>query len=175
MSSILSREIQIPSGVSIDFEGCVLRTSGNKGVNEVLLPSLVLVKKGDNTLLLSINESSNFCLLETSVALIKNAIADANDGVVVKIKMIGVGFKAKVQGKFLSVFVGYSHDIFFLIPESINVSVQNDIEITIAGCDRQKVMLFAKTIHDVRKPEPYKGKGIFIDDEKVVRKEGKKK
>ena len=92
-----------------------------------------------------------------------------------RLKMIGVGFKASVNGNILRTYIGLSHDVCFLIPEGLKVVVANDVDITISGNNRNVVMQFAKTIRNMKKPEPYKGKGIFLNDEKIIRKEGKKK
>ena len=105
----------------------------------------------------------------------RQAVADVNNGVVSNLKMVGVGFKASVNGKFLNLYVGNSHDIVFLIPEGVKVQCTSETQISVSGCDREKVNSFVNYVRSVKKPEPYKGKGIFLNNEVVVRKSGKKK
>jgi large subunit ribosomal protein L6 len=92
-----------------------------------------------------------------------------------KLELVGVGFRAQVQGKTLNLTLGFSHPVTFLIPEGITMETPSQTEIVIKGIDRQKVGQIAAEIRDVRPPEPYKGKGVRYAGEKITLKEGKKK
>ena len=92
-----------------------------------------------------------------------------------KLEISGVGYRAAVDGKILNLQLGYSHDIKFAIPEDIQIVCESPTAITISGADRQRVGQIAAEIRGFRKPEPYKGKGIRYDEERILRKEGKKK
>jgi len=92
-----------------------------------------------------------------------------------RLEINGVGYRAAVQGKNLQLALGYSHDVIYPIPEGITIATPRPVEIVISGSDRQKVGQVAAEIRDYRPPEPYKGKGIKYSDERIFRKEGKKK
>jgi large subunit ribosomal protein L6 len=111
----------------------------------------------------------------TSRTLISNLIAGVTKGFEQRLEINGVGYRAAVQGKNLQIALGYSHDIVYPIPEGITIATPRPVEIIITGSDRQKVGQVAAEIRDYRPPEPYKGKGIKYSDERIFRKEGKKK
>ena len=106
-------------------------------------------------------------------ALINNMVVGVSDGFVKKLEIHGVGFKAAVQGKSVSLSLGYSHPINYAIPDQIKVTVEENTKITIEGPDRQVVGQVAAEIRSYYPPEPYKGKGVRYSDERVERKEGK--
>ena len=171
---MVKKQLKIIEGTKFDIKDGGIVVSGKLGNTEVDLNRLVEINI-DNGLCFKSLEDKDSGMLGTSYVLVKNAMSDLNTGVVAKLKMIGVGFKASVSGQFLRLYVGLSHDVFFAIPKDIKVVINNDTEITISGNNRGNVMQFARSVRDIKKPEPYKGKGIFLNDEKVVRKEGKKK
>jgi large subunit ribosomal protein L6 len=107
--------------------------------------------------------------------LIANLIAGVTKGFEQRLEINGVGYRAAVQGKILNITLGYSHDINYPIPEGITIATPRPVEIIISGADRQKVGQVAAEIREYRPPEPYKGKGIKYSDERIFRKEGKKK
>ena len=111
----------------------------------------------------------------TSRTLIANLIAGVSKGFERRLEINGVGYRAAVQGKNLQLALGYSHDIVYPIPEGITIATPRPVEIVISGADRQKVGQVAAEIRKHRPPEPYKGKGIKYSDERIFRKEGKKK
>jgi large subunit ribosomal protein L6 len=111
----------------------------------------------------------------TSRTLIANLIAGVSKGFERRLEINGVGYRAAVQGKNLQLALGYSHDIVYPIPEGITIATPRPVEIIISGADRQKVGQVAAEIREYRPPEPYKGKGIKYSDERIFRKEGKKK
>jgi len=174
MSRMVKKQLQVLDGVKLSKEGDNLVVSGKLGNASINFNNLTEVDLKDGLSFKSLVEKDEG-MLGTSYVLVKNAMNDLTNGVSANLKMIGVGFKASVSGKFLRVYIGLSHDVFFAIPDGLTVAVNNDTDITIKGNNRSKVMQFAMTIRNMKKPEPYKGKGIFLNGEKVVRKEGKKK
>lgn len=171
---MVKKELPIVEGTKISSNGSSVVVSGKLGSIDINLNQLVSVGT-EGGLSFKTLEDKDTGMLGTSYILVRNAMKDLTDGVVAKLKMVGVGFKANVSGKFLRVYIGLSHDVFFAVPQGIEVNVANDVEIEVKGNNREKVMQFARMIRDMKKPEPYKGKGIFLNGEKVVRKEGKKK
>ena len=171
---MVKKKLQVANGIKIEILDKCLQVRGKLGSESINLNGMVEVSCLDDVDLKTLEEKDTG-MLGTSYVLIKNAMKDLQDGVSAKLKMVGVGFKASVSGKFLRIYIGLSHDVFFAIPENLKVDVTNDTEIVITGNSRSKVMQFAMTIRNMKKPEPYKGKGIFLNDEKIVRKEGKKK
>jgi large subunit ribosomal protein L6 len=110
-----------------------------------------------------------------SRTLVANMVNGVADGFTRRLLISGVGYRAALDGKILNLQLGYSHDIKYAIPEDIEVRLDNPTSIAISGADRQRVGQIAAELRAFRKPEPYKGKGIRYDDEKIIRKEGKKK
>ena len=175
MSRMAKKQLLVRDGVNICVDnGCVV-VSGVRGTVRTNLGGLVSVAVRDREIILNLLKEKNFAMLGTAYILIKNAMDDVIDGFCVKLKMIGVGYKACVEGNFLRVCVGFSHYVYFRIPSTINVVVNDNVEISISGSNREDVVQFAKSVRAVKKPEPYKGKGIFYNDEKILMKEGKKK
>lgn len=174
MSRMVKKQLNVVDGVKITNTDGNLIVSGKLGSTKINLNKLVDVDVSNGLSFKSLEEKDTG-MLGTSYVLIRNAMKDLTDGFSASLKMIGVGFKASVSGKFLRVYIGLSHDVFFAIPEGVSVEVANDVDITIKGNDKSKVMQFARMIRDMKKPEPYKGKGIFLNGEKVLRKVGKKK
>ena len=174
MSRMIKKQMEVVEGTKFLTNDSSIVVSGKLGSIEIPLNKLVSVST-ENGLKFKSLEDKDFGMLGTSYMLVKNAINDLKNGVSAKLNMVGVGFKAAVTGKFLRLYIGLSHDVFFAIPDGISVEVANETEITIKGYDRCKVMQFAKAIRDKKKPEPYKGKGIFLNGEKIIRKEGKRK
>ena len=174
MSRIVKKHLVIPNGVKIEsLNGCT-SVSGKLGNLNIRLAG-VSTTVNSGKLGIQLSEKQDTCMLGTAYVLIKNAINDVQNGYSAKLNMVGVGFKAGVIGKFLRVYVGLSHDVFFAIPNGVTVNVSNETEIVINGNSKSVVNQFAMSVRNIKKPEPYKGKGIFFNNETVVRKEGKKK
>ena len=121
------------------------------------------------------NDAQSRAMWGTMTRNIKQAVIGVTEGFAKAMGMKGVGFKAVVKGKDLVLTAGYSHDVILPIPNGITVEIASATEFTVKGVDKQAVGMFADKIRKVRKPEPYKAKGIFYKDEKIIRKEGKKK
>ena len=110
----------------------------------------------------------------TMRALINNMVVGVTDGFEKKLNLVGVGYRAQVQGKSLNLQLGFSHPVEFAIPDGVTIEAPSQTEIVIRGADKQKVGQVAAEIRSMRPPEPYKGKGVRYHDERVVMKEAKK-
>lgn len=177
VSRVAKNPVKIPVGVDIKVNGQLITVKGKLGELTRTLHTAVTVTQGDNKLqMLPANElpESN-ALAGTTRAVIHNMVRGVHEGFQRKLVMVGVGYRAKVQGKTLNLTVGFSHSVDIEMPAGITVETPTVTEIIIKGADRQVVGQVAANIRAVRPPEPYKGKGIRYNDEHVVRKESKKK
>jgi large subunit ribosomal protein L6 len=177
MSRIGKKPIAVPSGVTANVEGQTVKVKGPKGALSVALHDDVAVKLEDGAIKVDPRFETKRALSQwgTSRTLISNLISGVTKGFERKLEINGVGYRAAVQGKNLQLALGYSHDVVYPIPEGITIVTPKPVEIVITGSDRQKVGQVAAEIREYRPPEPYKGKGIKYSDERIFRKEGKKK
>jgi len=177
MSRIGKKPVTIPSGVTATVEGQTVKMKGPKGQLQFVVHDDVEVKLDKNVVKVTPRAETNRAraLYGTARAQIANLVAGVTKGFEKKLEITGVGYRAAMQGKNLQLALGYSHDIVYPIPEGITIATPRPIEIVISGADRQKVGQVAAEIRKYRPPEPYKGKGIKYSDERVFRKEGKKK
>ncbi len=175
MSRIGKQPIQLPKGVEVSLSNCVVTVKGPMGSLTQDVFKEVDVKIEDNQVIVAVDEKmpngSAFHGLYRS--LINNMVTGVSQGFEKKLEMIGVGYKAAVKGPQLDVQVGYSHPTLLTIPEGLSVKVEKNTLITVSGTDKQKVGQFAADIRALRKPEPYKGKGIRLQGEFVRKKAGK--
>ncbi len=175
MSRIGKNPIDIPEGVQITIDGQVVKVKGPKGeLSQEVHPSIKIDQK-DNQLNFSIadenyKKANAFWGLYRS--LVNNMIVGVTEGFQKQLEVNGVGYKASSAGKQLTLNVGYSHPVEFEMPEGIEAKVEGNV-ITISGINKQQVGEVAANIRKVRKPEPYKGKGIKYIDEVIIRKVGK--
>ena len=176
MSRIGNRKIVIPEGVAINVENGIVTVKGPKGELTTNIPSDIEVKVEGNTLetLRSNDAIKTRAMHGTTNANINNMITGVTKGFEKGLEIIGVGYRFAVNGKKLVINAGYSHPVEIIIPDSLTVEANGNTEITVKGIDKALVGEFAANIRKVRKPEPYKGKGIRYKDEHVRRKEGKK-
>jgi large subunit ribosomal protein L6 len=177
MSRIGKRPVPIPSGITANVEGQTVKLRGPKGALSTVVPDDVDVKLDDGRIKVDPRNDTKRARARwgTSRTLIANLIAGVSKGFERRLEINGVGYRAAVQGKNLQLALGYSHDIVYPIPEGITIATPRPVEIVISGADRQKVGQVAAEIREYRPPEPYKGKGIKYSDERIFRKEGKKK
>ncbi|HEX3506038.1 MAG TPA: 50S ribosomal protein L6 [Xanthobacteraceae bacterium] len=177
MSRIGKRPIAVPSGVTANVEGQTVKVKGPKGALAVALHDDVEVKLDKGQIKIDPRSETKRARSQwgTSRTLVSNLIAGVTKGFEQKLEINGVGYRAAVQGKNLQLALGYSHDVVYPIPEGITIVTPKPVEILISGSDRQKVGQVAAEIREFRPPEPYKGKGIKYSDERIFRKEGKKK
>jgi large subunit ribosomal protein L6 len=177
MSRIGKKPIAVPSGVTANVEGQTVKVKGPKGALAVALHDDVEVKLDKGAIKIDPRFETKRARSQwgTSRTLVSNLIAGVTKGFEQKLEINGVGYRAAVQGKNLQLALGYSHDVIYPIPEGITIATPKPVEIVISGSDRQKVGQVAAEIREFRPPEPYKGKGIKYSDERIFRKEGKKK
>jgi large subunit ribosomal protein L6 len=177
MSRIGKKAVAVPSGITANVEGQTVKIKGPKGLLSVVLPDEVAVKLDGGQIKVDPRTETKRARAQwgTSRTLIANLITGVTKGFEQRLEINGVGYRAAVQGKNLQLALGYSHEINYPIPEGITIATPRPVEIVITGMDRQKVGQVAAEIRDYRPPEPYKGKGIKYSNERVFRKEGKKK
>jgi len=170
--------IAVPSGVDVEVAGQLVTVSGKQGKHSHSLPQEITAKLEGGKVVLSPRDKSKGVrrLWGTSRALINNMVSGVSKGFVVDLEINGVGYRAQLEGKNLNLQLGFSHDIKYPIPQGITIKVgEKQTTLSISGADRQKVGQVAAEIRGLRKPEPYKGKGIKYVSETIRRKEGKKK
>ena len=177
MSRIGKKTVAVPSGITANVEGQTVKVKGPKGALSFVVPDDVAVKLDGGQIKVDPRNETKRARSQwgTSRTLIANLIAGVTKGFEQRLEINGVGYRAAVQGKILNITLGYSHDINYPIPEGITIATPRPVEIIISGADRQKVGQVAAEIREYRPPEPYKGKGIKYSDERIFRKEGKKK
>lgn len=177
MSRIGKLPVEIVSGVKVALAGQEITVTGPKGTLKTQLPREVVVKQEDNKISVKpANDGKRAkAMWGLSRTLVQNMVTGTAQGYTVNLEMNGVGYKAALQGQKLKLSLGYSHDIDYVIPAGIKIEAPKPTELVISGADKQKVGQVAAEIRRYRKPEPYKGKGIKYSDEKIRRKEGKKK
>ena len=171
MSRLARNPINIPDDIKISLANNIISFDGKLGKSSSTLPDGIVVDLKDNLLYFS---GDNKALLGTVYANVKNEIIGNTKGFEKKLELVGTGYKANVSGKTLILALGYSHDINFQIPDGISVKVEKNL-VTVSGTSKQLVGQVAAEIKSFRKPEPYKGKGVRYEGEKIYRKEGKKK
>ena len=177
MSRIGRQPVSIPSGVKVDVKGTSLAVEGPKGkLQRDFRPELTLEYDEDSKAIKvdrKGNDRQSRALHGLTRALIANMIQGVTDGYEKKLEIVGVGYLAAVQGNKLQLRVGYANEVHKEIPKGLNVTCPSQNQVVIQGCDKQMVGQFAAEVRAVRKPEPYKGKGVRYDGEQVKIKPGK--
>lgn len=177
MSRIANAPVDLPSGVQVNIADGLVSVKGSNGSLDLQLHEMVNIVNEDNQLKLSAKNDSQQAVAMTGTfrALVNNMVTGVSTGFERKLELIGVGYRAKAQGKTLNLVVGYSHPIDYELPEGITAETPTQTEIVLKGADKQKLGQAAAEIREFRPPEPYKGKGIRYANERVFRKEAKKK
>lgn len=177
MSRIANYPVTVPNGVQVALAGAKISVKGPKGNLEQELHPLVKVTQEGT--LLKFKRTNDTTLARavsgTMRALVNNMVKGVSKGFEKKLTIIGVGFRAAVQGKKLNLTLGYSHPIVYEIPAGITIEAPDQTNLVVRGADKQLVGQVAAEIRAYRPPEPYKGKGVRYADEAVVKKEAKKK
>ena len=174
MSRIGQNPISLPEGVNVDINGTLVKVSGKKGVLEFNTDKNMEVFNSDGIVLVKrVSDSREHKSLHgTTRQMINNMVLGVSQGFTKELQIIGVGYQAQVQGQRLQLQLGFSHDIFFDMPDGITITA-NRTEVKVDGIDKQLVGAVAAKIRSFRPPEPYKGKGIRYKDEYVRSKQGK--
>lgn len=176
MSRIGKQPILIPDRVEVKLENRNILISGPKGELKQVLPDFVNVEIGDNQLKVSVNDSQikkQRSSWGTFARLIFNMTIGVTKGFEKKLELVGVGYRAQITDNILKLTIGFSHPVDFLIPKGVEIKLEQNI-IVVSGIDKQLVGEVAAQIRRLRKPEPYKGKGIKYSDEVIRKKAGKK-
>ena len=175
MSRIGLRPIELPEGVEVQLNGNTITVKGKNGELTRNLNPKIDVKVEDNEVVVARkNDSKESRMLHgTTRSIVNNMVEGVTNGLSKKLEIIGVGYRAQLQGKKLVLNLGLSHPVEFETPEGLEVEVPSNTEVIIKGADKEAVGALAANIRAVRSPEPYKGKGVRYEGEFVRRKEGK--
>ena len=175
MSRIGKMPIVIPAGVEVQVEGNVVTVKGAKGSASQAFNPAMNIKVEDNTIIVErpTDNKEHRSMHGLTRTLINNMVVGVSEGFKKELEVNGVGYRASMDGKNLVLNVGYSNPVVMVPTEGLTVEVAGTNKITISGTDKQVVGQFAAEVRKVRKPEPYKGKGIKYADEVIIRKEGK--
>lgn len=177
MSRVGKMPVVVPNGVDVSITGEKISVKGPLGAMSLPLTGQVLVKNDNGTLTFEVADDSreSNAMSGTVRALVSNMVNGVSKGFEKKLTLVGVGFRAQVQGNALNLSLGFSHPVVHEMPEGVSATMPSQTEIVIKGMDRQAVGQVAADIRAYRPPEPYKGKGVRYADERVVIKETKKK
>jgi large subunit ribosomal protein L6 len=177
MSRIGKKPVPVPTGVTVNLSGQNVSVKGPKGELKFVLVEHVLARLEDGKVAVNPRDETKIArsCWGMSRTMISNMMKGVTQGYSRSLEISGVGYRANVQGKVLQLNLGYSHDVNYAIPDGIEIKTPKPTEIVISGIDKQRVGQVAAEIREFRGPEPYKGKGIKYSDERIFRKEGKKK
>ena len=174
MSRIAKAPIVLPAGVELNVKGGEVNVKGPKGQLAIQLHPNVSLEQDDKNFVVKAASNSDTPMAGTYRSLVNNMVIGVTNGFEKKLNLVGVGYRAQVQGDKLTLALGFSHPVEYRAPKGITIETPTQTVIEIRGCDKQKVGQVASEIRAFRPPEPYKGKGVRYSDERVVRKEAKK-
>lgn len=174
MSRIGKLPIKVPSGVTITVDSDQITVAGGKGtLTQFTMPDITVKQEGEEVLVTRANDEPKVRAKHGLMrSLVNNMITGVSTGFSKKLEVNGVGFRVALAGNGLKLNLGFSHDVNYTLPQGITATVEQNV-ITITGIDKQQVGQVAAEIRALKKPEPYKGKGIKYIDERILRKSGK--
>jgi large subunit ribosomal protein L6 len=174
MSRIGKMPIKIPSGVTVEVDNDFITVNGPKGtLKQFTMPGIKVSIEDDQAVVSRANdEAENRARHGLMRSLVYNMVAGVSQGFEKKLEINGVGYRVQSQGADLKFNLGFSHDVIYKVPSTVEVKVEQNT-LTVAGSDKQQVGQIAAEIRALKKPEPYKGKGIKYADERIIRKSGK--
>jgi large subunit ribosomal protein L6 len=177
MSRIGKKAVSVPKGVTASVDGQTVKAKGPKGELSFVVVDQIALAMENGAIAVEPRDDSKLARSAWGMSrtMISNLFEGVTKGFERRLEINGVGYRAQVQGKNLQLGLGYSHDVIYPIPEGITIQCPKPTEIVISGANRQRVGQVAAEIRQFRKPEPYKGKGVKYAEEKIFRKEGKKK
>jgi large subunit ribosomal protein L6 len=177
MSRIGKKAVAVPSGVTASVDGQTVTMKGPKGALSYVVADDIAVAMDKGAIKVTPKSETKRAraMWGTSRTRVANLIAGVTKGFESKLEIVGVGYRAAVQGRNLQIALGFSHDVIFPIPDGITITTAKPTELLVSGIDKQKVGQVAAEIRAFRPPEPYKGKGVKYAGEYIFRKEGKKK
>jgi large subunit ribosomal protein L6 len=175
MSRIGKKPIPIPQGVKVQLDGLTVRAEGPKGKLSQMVPAGLTPKVADGTLVIerSGEDRRVRALHGLARALVANMVTGVKDGFERKLEIVGIGYRAQMQGKSIQLALGYSHPVIFPLPDGVTAEIDRQIAITLRGADKAVLGETAAKLRSLRKPDPYKGKCIRYAGEQVRRKVGK--
>jgi large subunit ribosomal protein L6 len=176
MSRIGKQPIPVPPGVKVAVDGGTVMVEGPKGKLSQAIPTSLSVRMDSNVL--TVARSSDHrtvrALHGLTRALLANMVRGVKDGFERKLDIVGIGYRAQLQGKNLQLALGYSHPVIYPLPDGVQAEVERQVSITLRGADKAVLGQVAAELRSLRKPDPYKGKGIKYAEEHIRRKVGKK-
>ena len=177
MSRIAKAPVNLPAGVEVSVKGSTITVKGSKASLTKEFNSSVVVKNDAGVVTCAPVEGApnGWAQAGTARSIINNMVVGVTDGFEKKLELVGVGYRAKAEGKSLDLTLGFSHPVKHVLPEGITVETPTQTEIVVKGADKQVVGQVAAEIRAYRPPEPYKGKGVKYAGERILRKEAKKK
>ena len=175
MSRVAKKPIVLAKGVELNIQPTSIAVKGAKGTLSIAKPEGIEVVVSDGQAQLSTPDPLLVPMAGTLRAITANMVKGVTEGFERKLELVGVGYRAAMQGKDLNLSLGFSHPVLFQAPEGITIATPTQTEIVVSGADKQRVGEVAAKIRGFRPPEPYKGKGVKYAGEFIFRKEGKKK
>ena len=175
MSRIAKSPISVAKGVEVKIDGQHVAVKGGKGSLEMDLHETVSVSLEDGVLSVTPANDSAWAMAGTMRSLLANMVHGCGEGFEKKLQLVGVGYRAQGKGKVLNLSLGFSHPIDYKVPEGVTIETPSQTEVVVSGASKQVVGQVAAEIRAFRPPEPYKGKGVRYADERIIRKEAKKK
>ena len=174
MSRVAKKPISLPKGVEMSMAAGSISVKGPKGTLSIAQPAGVSVNVDGAQVNVSPADLANDAMAGTVRALLANLVTGVSAGYERKLELVGVGYRAAMQGRDVNLTLGFSHPVLFKVPEGVSVETPTQTEILIKGADKQAVGQVAAKIRAFRPPEPYKGKGVRYSGEKITLKEAKK-
>jgi large subunit ribosomal protein L6 len=177
MSRVAKKPVELVKDVTAEVQGQAVTVKGKKGSLTLKVSNQIEVKVDGNLVKVAARSGGRLlnALAGTTRAHIANMVVGVSNGFQKKLELVGVGYRAAVQGQKLNLTLGFSHPVEYPVPKGITIETPSQNEIIIKGMDRQQVGQVAAELRDYRPPEPYKGKGVKYSDERIVLKEAKKK
>lgn len=175
MAKSINKPVRIPPQVELQISGREIHAKGPRGQARLVVHEAVDFRRDDTGLMFSASDENMLMFAGTMHALAGNLIAGVTGGFEKKLELVGVGYRAQMKDGKLNLQLGFSHPVYYEVPEGVSVELPTMTEIVVKGIDKQKVGQVAAEIRAFRPPEPYKGKGVRYSDERIIRKEGKKK
>lgn len=175
MSRLIKKSIQLPDGVTVTEHEETLTVKGPRGeLTVMIVPGVTVSSKDGGVWVAQGKNLTNTAMLGTTWALVRNAIEGVTKGFAKKLEIEGVGYRAAIEGKDIVLYLGYAQPVRVSVPDGITVAVEKNTTILISGMSKENVGQLAAKIRALKKPEPYKGKGIHYEGEVIRRKVGKK-
>ncbi len=177
MSRVAKAPVAVPSGVDVNLADNVLTIKGSKGtLTQAINGNVELTHQDDELSFAPANgDDAHWAMAGTMRALVNNMVTGVTEGFEKKLQLVGVGYRVNAQGNKLDLSLGFSHPVIYQVPAEMTVETPSNTEIVLKGADKQQLGQVAAEIRAFRPPEPYKGKGVRYADERIIRKEAKKK